>query len=165
MDEGTFPQVRRTVTMYITPGASSQIRVTATPISHVPLQVLTAFCNVLHILRPEKAPAFAYAWLDIVSHRVFIGRMLAVTPQHKVRSTTHPQSRNFSITGGVWCRSWIHVWLVGDCISVFRVMSLILYEYILSYSGYRSGSDLVIFLACFHWAGVFQFVCFTRSGL
>ncbi|XP_043234309.1 CCR4-NOT transcription complex subunit 1-like isoform X1 [Amphibalanus amphitrite] len=46
-------------------------------------QVLTAFCNVLHILRPEKAPAFAYAWLDIVSHRVFIGRMLAVTPQHK----------------------------------------------------------------------------------
>ena len=49
-------------------------------------QVLTAFCNVLHILRPEKAPAFAYAWLDIVSHRVFIGRMLAVTPQHKVRT-------------------------------------------------------------------------------
>ena len=39
---------------------------------------------MLHILRPEKAPAFAYAWLDIVSHRVFIGRMLAVTPQHKV---------------------------------------------------------------------------------
>lgn len=46
-------------------------------------QVLTAFCNVLHILRPEKAPGFAYAWLDVVSHRVFIGRMLAVTPQHK----------------------------------------------------------------------------------
>ena len=46
-------------------------------------QVLTAFCNTLHILRPAKAPGFAYAWLEIVSHRVFIGRLLSITPQQK----------------------------------------------------------------------------------
>ena len=47
------------------------------------LQVLTAFCHTLHILRPAKAPGFAYAWLEIVSHRVFIGRLLSITPQQK----------------------------------------------------------------------------------
>lgn len=46
-------------------------------------QVLTAYCHTLHILRPAKAPGFAYAWLELVSHRVFIGRMLAITPQQK----------------------------------------------------------------------------------
>lgn len=46
-------------------------------------QVTTAFCNTLHVLRPAKAPGFAYAWLELVSHRVFLGRMLALTPQQK----------------------------------------------------------------------------------
>lgn len=46
-------------------------------------QVLTAFCHTLHILRPAKASGFCYAWLDIVAHRVFIGRTLAITPQQK----------------------------------------------------------------------------------
>ena len=46
-------------------------------------KVLTAFCHTLHILRPAKAPGFAYAWLEIVSHRVFIGRLLSITPQQK----------------------------------------------------------------------------------
>ncbi|XP_049786692.1 CCR4-NOT transcription complex subunit 1 isoform X4 [Schistocerca cancellata] len=46
-------------------------------------QVLTAFCHTMHILRPAKAPGFAYAWLELISHRVFIGRMLALTPQQK----------------------------------------------------------------------------------
>ena len=31
----------------------------------------------------EHAPGFAYAWLEIVSHRVFIGRILSLTPQQK----------------------------------------------------------------------------------
>ena len=39
-------------------------------------QVLTAYCNMLHILRPEKAPGFAYAWLEIVSHRFFMDKIL-----------------------------------------------------------------------------------------
>ncbi|XP_064641680.1 CCR4-NOT transcription complex subunit 1-like isoform X3 [Lineus longissimus] len=46
-------------------------------------QILTAFCNTLHILRPAKAPGFSYAWLELVSHRVFIGRMLAITPAQR----------------------------------------------------------------------------------
>merc|ERR1719334_3077589 len=47
-------------------------------------QVLTAYCNMLNTLRPAKvAPGFAYAWLEIVSHRVFIGRILSLTPQQK----------------------------------------------------------------------------------
>ncbi|XP_054257174.1 CCR4-NOT transcription complex subunit 1-like, partial [Macrosteles quadrilineatus] len=46
-------------------------------------QVLTAFCHTLHILRPAKAPGFSYAWLELVSHRVFLGRLLVVTPQQK----------------------------------------------------------------------------------
>merc|ERR1719461_139836 len=46
-------------------------------------QVLTAYCNMLSILRPAKAPGFAYAWLEIVSHRVFVGRILSLTPQQK----------------------------------------------------------------------------------
>ena len=45
--------------------------------------MLTAYCNMLNILRPAKAPGFAYAWLEIVSHRVFIGRILSLTPQQK----------------------------------------------------------------------------------
>jgi hypothetical protein len=50
-------------------------------------QVLTAYCNMLHILRPAKAPGFSYAWLEIVSHRVFMGRILAATSQQKVSFT------------------------------------------------------------------------------
>merc|ERR1719211_660218 len=46
-------------------------------LENINFQVLTAYCNMLHILRPVKAPGFAYAWLEIVSHRVFMGRILA----------------------------------------------------------------------------------------
>ncbi|PVD20962.1 hypothetical protein C0Q70_19125, partial [Pomacea canaliculata] len=46
-------------------------------------QVLAAFCQVFHILRPAKAPGFAYAWLELISHRVFIGRLLALTPHQR----------------------------------------------------------------------------------
>lgn len=46
-------------------------------------QVLAAFCQVFHILRPAKAPGFAFAWLELISHRVFIGRLLALTPQQR----------------------------------------------------------------------------------
>ncbi|KAJ8950014.1 hypothetical protein NQ318_002425 [Aromia moschata] len=45
--------------------------------------VLTAYCHTLHILRPSKAAGFCYAWLELVSHRVFMGRMLASAPQQK----------------------------------------------------------------------------------
>lgn len=40
--------------------------------------------NALHVLRPSKAPGFVYSWLELISHRIFIARMLAVLPQQKV---------------------------------------------------------------------------------
>lgn len=43
-----------------------------------------SFSNTFHILRPTKAPGFVYAWLELISHRIFIARMLAHTPQQKV---------------------------------------------------------------------------------
>ncbi|KAJ2954200.1 hypothetical protein O0L34_g2438 [Tuta absoluta] len=46
-------------------------------------QVLTAFCHTLRIIRPNAAPGFCYAWLELVAHRAFINRVLAVTPQQK----------------------------------------------------------------------------------
>lgn len=49
----------------------------------ISVQVLNAFCNTLHILQPSKAPGFAYAWLELVSHRVFLGKMLVLTPQQR----------------------------------------------------------------------------------
>lgn len=42
------------------------------------------FSNTLYYLRPQKAPGFAYAWLELVSHRVFLGRVLAHSPAQKV---------------------------------------------------------------------------------
>lgn len=45
---------------------------------------IRACSNTYHILRPAKAPGFSYAWLELVSHRVFIGRMLAITSQQRV---------------------------------------------------------------------------------
>jgi CCR4-NOT transcription complex subunit 1 len=46
-------------------------------------QIMTAFCNALHVLRPSKAPGFVYSWLELISHRIFIARMLAMLPQQK----------------------------------------------------------------------------------
>jgi len=46
-------------------------------LENINFQVLTAYCNMLHVLRPSKAPGFAYAWLEIVSHRNFMGSILA----------------------------------------------------------------------------------------
>ena len=48
------------------------------------LYIACACSNVLHILRPAKAPGFAYAWLELVSHRLFVGRVLAMTGQQRV---------------------------------------------------------------------------------
>ena len=39
--------------------------------------------QVFHILRPSKAPGFSFAWMELISHRVFIGRLLALTPQQR----------------------------------------------------------------------------------
>lgn len=52
-------------------------------LENISLSVVTAFCHTYHILRPSNAPGFGYAWLELISHRVFIGRILAQIPQQK----------------------------------------------------------------------------------
>lgn len=44
-------------------------------------QVLTAFANAFHALQPLKVPAFSFAWLELVSHRSFMPKMLTVNGQ------------------------------------------------------------------------------------
>ena len=64
------------------------------------IMVMYSVCsNTFHILRPAKAPGFAYAWLELISHRVFIGRMLALTPQQKVNDWIHKFNCNIMVNG------------------------------------------------------------------
>ncbi|XP_068115836.1 CCR4-NOT transcription complex subunit 1-like [Hyperolius riggenbachi] len=46
-------------------------------------QTFTVICNALHSLRPVRAAGFVYAWMELISHRVFIGGMLERSPQQK----------------------------------------------------------------------------------
>ncbi len=41
--------------------------------------ILQAFVNVFQIVKPTKAPGFAYSWLELVAHRLFISKMLQVS--------------------------------------------------------------------------------------
>ncbi len=41
--------------------------------------ILHAFINVYNIIRPAKAPGFAYSWLELIAHRIFISKMLQVS--------------------------------------------------------------------------------------
>jgi CCR4-NOT transcription complex subunit 1 len=52
-------------------------------LENISLNVVTAFCHTYHILCPTVAPGFCYSWLELISHRVFIGRILAMIPQQK----------------------------------------------------------------------------------
>lgn len=40
--------------------------------------------TVFHALRPSRAPGFAYAWLELISHRLLMSKLLLNTPQQKV---------------------------------------------------------------------------------
>ncbi|CAL5195221.1 unnamed protein product [Lathyrus oleraceus] len=40
------------------------------------LQILTGFANAFHALQPLKVPGFSFAWLELVSHRSFMPKML-----------------------------------------------------------------------------------------
>lgn len=42
----------------------------------VSFQVCTGFTHAFHLLRPATAPGFAFAWLELVSHRNFMPRLL-----------------------------------------------------------------------------------------
>ena len=47
------------------------------------LQVLGAFASAFHALQPANAPAFAFAWLELVSHRCFMPAVLLAKPAQK----------------------------------------------------------------------------------
>ena len=42
--------------------------------------ILHAFINVYNIIRPSKAPGFAYSWLELIAHRIFSSKMLQANP-------------------------------------------------------------------------------------
>ncbi|XP_019427312.1 PREDICTED: CCR4-NOT transcription complex subunit 1-like [Lupinus angustifolius] len=45
------------------------------------LQILTAFANAFHALQPLKVPGFSFAWLELISHRSFMPKMLTGNAQ------------------------------------------------------------------------------------
>jgi len=49
---------------------------------------------VYHLICPSRAPGFAYSWLELISHRIFIAKLLLHTPQQKVRGEER--------RGGLW---------------------------------------------------------------
>jgi len=44
-------------------------------------QVLATFANMLHITNPSRVPGFAFAWLELLSHRALTPELLAVSMQ------------------------------------------------------------------------------------
>ncbi|KAI4368425.1 hypothetical protein MLD38_016982 [Melastoma candidum] len=44
-------------------------------------QILVAFSNAFHALQPLKVPVFSFAWLELVSHRSFMPKILAANSQ------------------------------------------------------------------------------------
>uniref|UniRef100_A0ACD5TIG6 Uncharacterized protein n=1 Tax=Avena sativa TaxID=4498 RepID=A0ACD5TIG6_AVESA len=44
-------------------------------------QVLTAFANAFHVLQPLRVPAWSFAWLELVSHRSFMPKLLLCNSQ------------------------------------------------------------------------------------
>ncbi|PPD83203.1 hypothetical protein GOBAR_DD19873 [Gossypium barbadense] len=44
-------------------------------------QILTAFANAFHALQPLKVPSFCFAWLELVSHRTFMPKLLTGNSQ------------------------------------------------------------------------------------
>lgn len=44
------------------------------------------YCSVLQYLSPVKVPSFAYAWLDFISHRIFMGKCLEVSGMNNCKT-------------------------------------------------------------------------------
>ena len=54
------------------------------------------YSNTFHNLRPARASGFAFAWLELASHRTMIGKLLQSSPQQKVRKVLY----DFVVTNG-----------------------------------------------------------------
>ncbi|RCV47021.1 hypothetical protein SETIT_9G577600v2 [Setaria italica] len=49
--------------------------------AHHEFQVLSAFANAFHLLQPLRVPAWSFAWLELVSHRSFMPKLLTCNLQ------------------------------------------------------------------------------------
>ncbi|KPL94018.1 CCR4-NOT transcription complex subunit 1-like protein 1, partial [Sarcoptes scabiei] len=43
--------------------------------------IVRTYCSVLRLISPLKTPSFSFAWLNFISHRIFIGKCLDNIPQ------------------------------------------------------------------------------------
>eukprot|EP01135_Chromosphaera_perkinsii_P005743 Nk52_evm43s359 gene=Nk52_evmTU43s359 len=50
-------------------------------LENINVQILTAFGNAFHTLNPNRIPAFAFAWLQIICHRLFMAKLLLMKSQ------------------------------------------------------------------------------------
>ncbi|XP_074578118.1 uncharacterized protein LOC141834681 isoform X2 [Curcuma longa] len=50
--------------------------ITPDTVDSVNFQVLTSFANAFHALQPLKVPGWSFAWLELVSHRSFMPKLL-----------------------------------------------------------------------------------------
>lgn len=46
--------------------------------------VMVSYSNMLHALRPHRVSGFSYSWLELVSHRIMISRLLGNSQQKVV---------------------------------------------------------------------------------
>jgi CCR4-NOT transcription complex subunit 1 len=53
------------------------------------VQVLGAFAHAWHGVQPLAAPGFAFAWLELVSHRTFLPQLLLAKPHQKGWALMH----------------------------------------------------------------------------
>jgi len=56
---------------------------------NVQFQVLNEFTKTLRTLRPSRVPSFAFAWLDFLSHRLFIEKCLYGFPANRPPGTVY----------------------------------------------------------------------------
>lgn len=52
-------------------------------LDHISLQILLAFSNTFMMLQPSRLPGFSFAWLELISHRMFMPKLL-LSKQGKV---------------------------------------------------------------------------------
>mmetsp|Transcript_2543 Transcript_2543/g.3674 ORF Transcript_2543/g.3674 Transcript_2543/m.3674 type:complete len:2114 (+) Transcript_2543:96-6437(+) len=45
-------------------------------------EVLNAFTHAFHILRPSRVPGFAFAWMELIAHRMFMPKLLLLKERH-----------------------------------------------------------------------------------
>ena len=67
------------------------------PSTHTHTHTHTPPSHVYHLIRPSRAPGFSYSWLELISHRTFIAKLLLQTPQQKVSRTGRERSRSLAV--------------------------------------------------------------------